>query len=82
MEYEECIGGKVMDHVLNSIQPFYDVTLREFMEAEKIGNYKKLSENPIYGELKAIIDAMNCINKYMGWETIKLSEEVKEWEEE
>ena len=41
------------------------------------GKYKKLSDNPMYGEVKAIIDAMNILRKYLGWETIKLSEEVQ-----
>lgn len=66
-----------MDHVYNSIASFYDVYLDEFMEYQREGNFKKLSDNPMYGEVKTIIDAMNIIRKYLGWETIKLSEEVK-----
>ncbi len=66
-----------MDHVLNSIASFYDVYLDEFMEYQREGKYKKLSDNPMYGEVKAIIDAMNILRKYLGWETIKLSEEVQ-----
>lgn len=66
-----------MDHVLNSIASFYDVYLDEFMEYQREGKYKKLSDNPMYEEIKAIIDAMNCIRKYLGYENIKLSEEVK-----
>lgn len=66
-----------MDHVLNSISSFYDVYLDEFMEYQREGKYKKLSDNPMYEEIKAIIDAMNCIRKYLGYENIKLSEEVK-----
>ncbi len=66
-----------MDHVYNSIASFYDVYLDEFMEYQREGKYKKLSDNPMYGEVRAIIDAMNILRKYLGWETIKLSEEVK-----
>jgi len=69
-----------MDHVLNSISSFYDVYLDEFMEYQREGKYKKLSDNPMYGEVKAIIDAMNILRKYLGWETIKLSEEVLYYE--
>ena len=69
-----------MDHVLNSIEAHYEPYLWEFMDYHKTGEYKKLSDNPMYEEIKAIIDAMNCIRKYLGWETIKLSEEVKYYE--
>jgi len=60
-----------MDHVLNSISSFYDVYLDEFMEYQREGKYKKLSDNPMYGEVKAIIDAMNILRKYLGWENYK-----------
>lgn len=66
-----------MDHVLNAIRQYYDVYLDNFMDYQKEGKYKKLSDNPMYEELKAIIDAMNCIRKYFDYENIKLSEEVK-----
>ena len=66
-----------MDHIENAIRQFYDVYLDNFMDYQKEGNYKKLTDNPMYGELKAIVDSMNCIRKQLGWETIKLSEEVK-----
>lgn len=66
-----------MDHVLDAMRPHYEVTLDWFIEEQKKGKYKKLSDNPYYGELKALIDAMNVIRKYLGWETVKLSEEVK-----
>ncbi len=68
-----------MDHVLDAMRPHYEVTLDWYIEEHKKGNYQKLSDNPYYGELKALIDAMNILRKYMGWETVKLSEEVK-WE--
>ena len=66
-----------MDHVENAISQFYDVYLDEFMEYQREGKYKKLSDNPMYEEIRAIIDAMNILRKYLGWQTINLSEEVK-----
>ena len=65
-----------MDHVLDGMYPHYEVTLDWFMEEHRTGKFKKLSDNPWYGELKALIEAMNILRKYMGSETIKLSEEV------
>ena len=66
-----------MDHVIDAMKPFYEVTLEEFMEYHKTGEYKKLSDNPVYKEIKALIDARNILYKYMGWPTVNLSEEVK-----
>ena len=66
-----------MDHAINSLRPFYEVTLDWFIEEHRSGKYKKLSDNPYYEEVKALIDAMNILRKYMGWETIKLKDEVQ-----
>lgn len=66
-----------MDHAINSLEPFYEVNLDQFVEEHRSGKYKKLSENPFYEELKALIDAMNILRKYLGWETIKLKDTVK-----
>ena len=66
-----------MDHVINAMQPHYDVLLDWFIEEHRKGQYKKLSDNPYYGEIKALIDAMNILRKYLDWETVKLSEEVR-----
>jgi hypothetical protein len=65
-----------MDHVLEGMQPHYDVLLEWFIKEHKKGQYKKLSDNPYYDEVKALIDAMNILRKYLGWDSIKLSEEV------
>lgn len=67
----------IIDHVLNSIRAHYEVTLDWFIEEHRTGKYKKLSDNPHYGEIKAMIDAMNCIRKYLGWERITLKQELE-----
>ena len=74
-----------MDHVLDAMEPHYEVTLDWFMEEQRTGKYKTLSDNPYFEEIKALIQAMNILRKYIGWETLKLSEEVegrkKEWQD-
>lgn len=65
-----------MDHVLNGMQPYYEVTLDQFMEEHRSGKYKKFSDNPYYDEIKALIDSMNVLRKYMGWDSIRLKDEV------
>jgi len=66
-----------MDHVLDAIRPHYEVTLDWFIKEQRTGKYKKFSDNPFYDEVKALIDAMNVLRKYLGWETIKLKDEVE-----
>jgi hypothetical protein len=66
-----------MDHVLEGMQTHYEVLLYWYIEEHKEGNYKKLSENPYYDEVKAIIGAMNVLRKFLGWEPLRLSEEVR-----
>ena len=66
-----------MDHVLNAMQPHYEAILNCFIEEQRIGKYKKFSENPYYEEIKALIDSMNILRKYLGWEVITLKKEIE-----
>jgi len=66
-----------IDHVLEAVSSHYEVYRDLFIEEHRMGNYKKLTDNPYYDEIKTIIDAMNILRKYLGWETINLKEEVK-----
>jgi hypothetical protein len=66
-----------MDHVLNAMQPHYEALLDYFLEEQRTGRYKRFSDNPYYDEVKALINAMNVLRKYLGWETIKLKDEVE-----
>lgn len=66
-----------MDHVLNSIRSHYEVYLDLFVNEHKSGEYKKFSDNPYYEEIKALIDSMNIIRKYLGWERITLKSETE-----
>lgn len=65
-----------MDHVLNAIMPYYELTLDQFVEEHKNGKYKKLSDNPFYTELKALIDAVNVLRKYLNLKQIRLKDEI------
>ena len=65
-----------MDHVLNAMQPHYEAILNCFIEEQRIGEYKKLTDNPFYEEVKALIDAMNILRTYLGWETLTLHQEI------
>lgn len=66
-----------MDHVLNGMQPHYEAMLDQFLDEHRSGNYKKFSDNPFYEEVKALIDSMNILRKYMGWDPIRLKDEVE-----
>lgn len=66
-----------MDHVIDAMMPHFEPLMDWFMEEQTEHQYKKLSDNPYYGEVKAMIDAMNILRKYLGWETMKLSEEIQ-----
>jgi len=55
-----------MDHVLNAMRPHYEALLDCFLEEHRTGKYKKFSDNPYYEEVKALIDAMNVLRKYLG----------------
>jgi len=65
-----------MDHVIDGMMAHFEPMMDWFMEEHRTGKHKKLSDNPMYGEVKTMIDAMNILRKYLGWDTMKLSEEV------
>lgn len=67
----------IIDHVLDAMKPHYEITLDWFIEEQRTGKYKKFSDNPYYEEVKALIDSMNILRKYLGWETIRLKDEVE-----
>lgn len=66
-----------MDHVIDGMMAHFEPMMDWFMEEQRKNQYKKLSDNPMYAEIKAMIDAMNILRKYLGWDTMKLSQEVE-----
>lgn len=68
-----------MDHLYNSIFPFYEPTLDEFMAYHNTGKYKTLSSNPMYKEISMIIKCLNTVADYLGYERTKLADDVKNY---
>lgn len=66
-----------LDHVLNAILPHYEAVLHWFVKEQKTGKYRKFKDNPNYEEVKALIDCMNVLRKYLGWKKMTLKEEVE-----
>ena len=64
-----------MDHVINSLEPFYEVNLRIVADEYKSGAYEDFTECPTYKELKALVDAMNSLYEYVGWKELNIHEE-------
>lgn len=52
-----------MDHAINALRPFLEITLQQVLEEWKSGKYKKLSECPNYNEAKAYVDAIRVLQK-------------------
>lgn len=66
-----------MDHVMLKIEQYYDVYFDNFIEAHIKYGHKKLSDNPLYPELKIIVDSINLYRKFLDLPVINLSAEVK-----
>ena len=66
-----------MDHVLEGMKAHYEVMLDLFLEEQRTGKHKTFSNNPFYGEVKALIASMNISRKYLGWDPIRLKDEVE-----
>ena len=66
-----------MDHVMEKIESFYSIYLEDFLEEQLKHDYKKLSENSYYKELKLLADSINMYREYLGLPKIKLSAEVE-----
>ena len=66
-----------MDYVLNAMLLHYESVLGNFVEAQRTGEYKRFSDNPFYSEMKALIDSMNILREYLGWEVLTLKQEVE-----
>jgi hypothetical protein len=52
-----------MDHAIDGLMIFFDITFEQLVEEWKYGKYKKLSECPSYNEANAYRVAMNVLVK-------------------
>lgn len=59
------------------MQVHFDVLMDCFVREHRTGKYGKLSDNPYFEEVKALVDSMNVLRKYLGWEIITLKQEVQ-----
>lgn len=53
-----------MDHVIDGIGVHLDARIAILAEDWKSGEYQKLSDCPAYGDCKAIVEAMHCIERH------------------
>ncbi|KGK88002.1 hypothetical protein [Clostridium sp. HMP27] len=71
-----------MDHLIDQFDAFIDFDFNCFYEELKSGKYgTKYSDQPTYPSLKATIDSVNILRKYMGWNMLSIKEMVAEREE-
>lgn len=53
-----------MDHAINALKPFLEVSLDCIADELTSRNYEKLSDCPSYREAKALISAIHLMEKY------------------
>lgn len=66
-----------MDHLIEKFSGYIEFEFNMFYEELKSGKYgTKYSEQPSYHALKALIDSVNILKKFYGWETSTIKEMV------
>lgn len=68
-----------MDHAINALQTYYEVTLEQFIEEHKSNNHESIVDNPYYLELKALSESLNILRQYEGLQLINLNEEIEHY---
>ena len=53
-----------MDHAIEKVRIYFDISLDELYDEWKTGDYKKLSECPSYEEASTYRKAMNVMRNY------------------
>lgn len=68
-----------MDHAINALKTFLEVSLDCIADELKSGNYAKLSDCPSYSEAKALISSIHSMEKYYYGEakTSSIRDEMK-----
>lgn len=64
------------DHLILKFESYIEFEFNQFYEEWISGKYKKYSECPSYISLKAILDSVNILHKYMGWERMTISKMI------
>ncbi|AKA71230.1 hypothetical protein [Clostridium scatologenes] len=63
-----------MDHLIDNFDIYIDSSFNDFYQEWKSGQYKKFSECPSYYELKTLLDSVNPLRKYIGWERLSIKD--------
>lgn len=61
-----------MDHIMEGIEEMLPVYLNNFLEEQRRNDYKTLIENPIYPELKLVMDSINLYRDFLGLPRLSL----------
>lgn len=70
-------GINNMESLLDTmLHDYYKPKLMEFMHYHSTGEYQKLSDNPEYKEITAILESMNIIENYLEREITNLSKDI------
>lgn len=70
-------GGIGMDHLIEKFDVYLDSEFNSFYEELKSGEYgTKYSNQPSYDSLKALVDSVNILRKFYGWETLSIKEMI------
>ncbi len=67
-----------MDHIMTGIEEFLQPYLDDFLEEQRKNDHKTLKENPVYPELKLIVDSINLYRNFLSLPRLSLAAMVKE----
>ena len=67
-----------MDHIMTGIEEFLQPYLNDFIEDQRKQDHKTLKENPVYPELKLIVDSINLYRDFLSLPRLSLEAMVEE----
>jgi len=70
----------IIDHLTDKFDVYIDSSFSDFYKEWESGEYKKFQECPSYYELKTLLNSVNSLRKYMGWNVLNIKELV--WDRE
>lgn len=65
-------GVIVIDHLIEKFDVEINWATESFIKEWQSGSYKKYSDCPSYEELKTLLDSVNILRKYCGWEKMTI----------
>ena len=67
-----------MDSVMVGLEEFLPIYLNDFLEEQRNHDHKPLKENPVYPELKLIVDSINRYRDFLSLPRLSLEAMVEE----